>query len=152
MIVANKRDKVLIVTGGFITHHETSVKQALYRFFQQWKYSKAAWLDFKVKCVSAEPMISSFLEKRRLGQYGDIEREQLEKFLNPKEALDSPSLTEVVLSTLLTQQSMDFAVSTCGELLSDSKKRNELLKDCSCIFISTTLLRDLSEVEPIVKR
>jgi radical SAM superfamily enzyme YgiQ (UPF0313 family) len=149
--VPNKREKVLIVTGGFLSHHETSVHEALRKFFLQWKYSEAAWLDLKVKCVWAEPRISSLLEKRRLREYGEAERKQLEEFLSPDETLNSPSLTEVVLSTLLTQQSMDFAVTTCGELLCNVQKRDELLEDCTCIFISTTLLRDLSEVEPIVK-
>ncbi len=147
----DRKDKILIVTGGFLSQYETSVSKVLGKFFLQWKYSKAAWLDLKVKCVSAEPRISSFLEKRRLGDYGDVERKQLEEFLDPDEAAVSPSLTEVVLSTLLTQQSMEFAATTCGELLCNPQKRDELLNDCTCIFISTTLLRDLSEVEPIVK-
>jgi len=76
--------KVLIATGGMITGRERSLLLAARKWWEQWRDAEEAWLDFKVKVVMAEPLLAARLEGLR----------------GPRE-IEPPSLTEVVLATLL---------------------------------------------------
>ena len=61
-----------------------------------------------------------------------------------------PELTEVLLATLLRDEGVGFEVSTWSRLHADSAAAERLLAATDCVFASTTLLRDLSELRPLV--
>ena len=54
--------RVLLVTGGLLTGKESSFLLAARKWWEQWRSADAAWLDFKVKLVMAEPLLAARLE------------------------------------------------------------------------------------------
>lgn len=123
--------KVLIVTGGLVSGTENSIGTSLRKLFQQWRASEHAWLDLKIKLVFAEFLI----RKPRASDNG----------------LWAPDLTEVLLATLLNQQGMAYALATYSELFDEPRKVEQLLAGTDCVFVSTTFLRDLSELAPLLR-
>lgn len=124
--------KVLIVTGGLVSGTENSIASSLRKLFAQWRASEHAWLDVKIKLVFAEFLIHK------------------PKVAN--ETLWAPDLTEVLLATLLKQQEMRYALATYSDLFDQPRLVEQLLAETDCIFVSTTFLRDLSELGPILGR
>ncbi|MCP5494688.1 MAG: radical SAM protein [Leptospiraceae bacterium] len=141
------REKVLIVTGGLITSQENSIREVGKKIFFQWKNSKAAWLDRKVKITMAEPLFAFYLEQF----YSFFSSKKIPGLLK-KQNWHPPSLTEVILATLLQKEGIEFESMEIGLLFSNPKKANYLIQNTGCVFLSTTYLHDLSELEPIVKR
>ncbi|MGH9723182.1 MAG: B12-binding domain-containing radical SAM protein [Bryobacteraceae bacterium] len=123
--------KVLVVTGGLLTEKETSVWRALRKSARQWRASEHAWLDLKIKLVFAEMLASK--PRRAAGENSP------------------PDLTEVVLATLLHQQGVPYVLATYDDLFARPDWAARQLAECDCVLASTTFLRDLSEVEPLVK-
>ncbi len=123
--------KVLILTGGLVTGTEASIVSSLRKLFQQWRASEHAWLDLKIKLVFAEFLIR---KPRAAG-----------------EDLPTPDLTEVLLATLLKQLGMPYALATYGDLFDQTRRVEQLLAETDCVFVSTTFLRDLSELTPLLK-
>ena len=123
--------KVLVMTGGLVSGNESSTWSVGRRLFRQWLASGHAWLDLKIKLVFAE-----FLLRR------------------PRPEIDAPStpdLTEVVLATMLQQAGMPYALATYGDLFDHPRRVRGLLDQTDCVFVSTTFLRDLSELMPLVR-
>ncbi|MEM7179502.1 MAG: radical SAM protein [Spirochaetota bacterium] len=143
-----KQSKVLIISGGLLSSQETSFWEVGKRLLMQWRHSQAAWLDLKVKLVVAEPLV--YQSVYRLPK----ELAQLSKNLVIQEAtgIETPNLTEVVLSTLLEKLGMPFELLHIDSLFSEPQKAQDLLERCECVFLSTTYLHDLSELDPILKR
>lgn len=125
--------KVLIMTGGLVTGAESSRLSALRRILLQWRASRHAWLDLKIKLVFAELLLWSG------PRGGDDDRW-------------APDLTEVLLATLLRRAGMEYEVATYAELFDRPRRIDKLLQETDCVFFSTTFLRDLSEVTPLVAR
>jgi anaerobic magnesium-protoporphyrin IX monomethyl ester cyclase len=123
--------KVLVMTGGLVTGNESSSWSVARRLFRQWMASGHAWLDLKIKLVFAE-----FLLHRPRAD---------------SDALSTPDLTEVVLATLLQQAGMPYALATYGDLFDRPRHVRRLLDESDCVFVSTTFLRDLSELMPLVR-
>ncbi len=123
--------KVLVMTGGLVSGNESSTWSAGRRLFRQWLASEHAWLDLKIKLVFAEFLL------RRPRAEGDI------PFV--------PDLTEVVLATALHHAGMPFALATYGDLFDRPRRMRELLAESDCVFVSTTFLRDLSELMPLFR-
>jgi len=123
--------KVLVMTGGLVSGNESSRWSVGRRLLRQWRASEHAWLDMKIKLVFAE-----FLLRRRPAE---------------TEALATPDLTEVVLATALQQAGMPYALATYGDLFDRPSHVRGLLDETDCVFISTTFLRDLSELMPLVR-
>lgn len=123
--------KVLIITGGLVSGTENSIASSLRKLFQQWRASEHAWLDVKIKLVFAEFLIR--------------------KPRDSNEDLSAPDLTEVLLATLLKQQGMPYALATYGDLFDRLRMVEQLLDETDCVFISTTFLRDLSELTPLLR-
>lgn len=134
---------MLVITGGLLTEAEGSVLRALRKQVGQWAASEHAWLDFTVKLVVAEPLLEAKLARRN--------RTVDEYFRNTGD-LVSPDLTEVVLATLLDRQGIPYEVATYSDLFAEPKRLDRLLDETTCVFASTTFLRDLSEVRPLVRR
>src|SRR5262245_12766017 len=118
--------KVLVMTGGLVSGIESSRWSVGRRLLRQWLASEHAWLDLKIKLVFAE-----FLLRRPTAEGG------------PPWA---PDLTEVVLATSLHQAGMAYQVATYGDLFDRPRRIRELLAECECVFVSTTFLRDRSEL------
>lgn len=123
--------KVLVMTGGLVSGNESSKWSVGRRLFRQWLASEHAWLDLKIKLVFAE-----FLLRRRPAE---------------TDALATPDLTEVVLATALQQAGMPYALATYGDLFDRPSYVRGLLDETDCVFVSTTFLRDLSELMPLVR-
>src|SRR5205823_4179989 len=94
-------DKVLIVTGGLITSQETSLWQAARKCWAQLSRARHAWLDVKVKLTAAEPLVGKACEQMLLPlRPAALRRAVRDYFADPPEE-GTPTLTEVVLATLL---------------------------------------------------
>jgi len=65
--------------------------------------------------------------------------------------LEAPDLTEVLLATLLKQRGMPYALATYGDLFDRPRMVEQLLAETDCVFVSTTFLRDLSELTPLLR-
>lgn len=141
---------VLVVTGGLLTEKETSVVQALRKQSAQRGFLKSAWLDHKIKLVSAEPLVAGLFERRRFRR-DPATRDAAQRFFAERANLETPELTEVVLATLLRDAGLPYRLITYAELFADPRAARRLLAETCCVFASTTLLRDLSEVEPLVR-
>jgi hypothetical protein len=123
--------KVLIITGGLVSGTENSIVSSLRKLFQQWRASEHAWLDLKIKLVFAEFLI------RKPKISGDD--------------LWAPDLTEVLLATLLKEQGIAYALATYSDLFDRTRLVEQLLSETDCVFVSTTFLRDLSELAPLLR-
>ncbi|MBI3299080.1 MAG: radical SAM protein [Elusimicrobia bacterium] len=138
--------RVLIVTGGFITASERSLAAAARKVLTQWRSAEAAWLDLKVKVVAAEQLVGAALE-RLSGRAAPEAR----AFMGRRESVDIPELAEVVLGTALAREGLGYEAATLEELFAEPRRRAALLDACPLVFLSSTLLRDLSELEPILR-
>jgi anaerobic magnesium-protoporphyrin IX monomethyl ester cyclase len=129
--------RVLVATGGLITGRERSLLVAARKWWEQWRASDEAWLDLKVKLVMAEPLLAGRLEGR-----------------SPRnaEGPEPPSLTEVVLTTLLRDAGLPYERMDLDEIFSDPAGVDRKLAATDCVFLSSTYLHDLSEVEPLLRR
>lgn len=136
--------KVLVVTGGFLSGKEGSFLEVLKRQLTQWKFSKFSWLEAMVKVTSIEPIIyvRSGLKKTK--------QEKVLNYFKYDELNNTPELTEALLATLLEQEGMPFELVSVNDLFSNKKLREKVLRECDAVFVSTTLLRDLSEMFPLI--
>jgi anaerobic magnesium-protoporphyrin IX monomethyl ester cyclase len=123
--------KVLIITGGLVSGIETAIASTLRKLFRQWRASEHAWLDLKIKLVFAEFLIR--------------------KPRTSNDDLWATDLTEVVLATLLNKQGMPYSLVTYSDLFDETRMVEQLLCETNCVFVSTTFLRDLSELAPVVR-
>ena len=141
--------KVLVITGGLLNEKETSLARAVKKQIAQWRASESAWLDLKVKLVLAEPVL---LGRRELASRRSRLDATVRDYFAHQDNLWTPELTEVVLTTALRQEGMDAAVATVDDIFAMNTRVRALLDECDCVFLSCTLLRDLSEIEPLVQR
>ena len=139
--------RVLIVTGGFLNEKETSVWRALRKQMLQWGASRAAWLDLKIKLVLAEPIVRSHWQ-RALKRMPRAVRD----YFVHQDTVSAPELTEVVLMTVLRDAGLAFERVSVDDLFARPAHVSRLARNCDCVFLSATLLRDLSELEPVVER
>jgi len=133
-----------------MTEKDTSLFQALRKQHMLKKYSKEAWLDVKLKSLTAEPLISLKLERIRGAFYESLPNELKSRIFQTADSNDTPGLTEIVLASLLSDNEIDFELGQISQI-SSSKRINRLLSECDCVFFSTTYLHDLSEVRPLVE-
>ncbi len=139
-----KKHKVLIVTGGFLSGKEGNFFEVMKRQISQWKFSKFSWLEAMVKVTSVEPIfyIQSSLKKTK--------STVVHNYFKNNDLNGTPELTETLLATLLREEGMDFEVASVNDLFTHKSLREKLLQECDTVFISTTLLRDLSEMFPLL--
>jgi len=137
--------RVLVATGGLITGKERSFPLAARKWWQQWRAADEAWLDLKVKLVMAEPLLAGRFEARRLPR-------DLRETLRGQGDREPPSLTEVVLTTLLHHAGLAYERMELDEVFSAPGEVDRKLAATDCVFLSSTYLHDLSEVEPLLRR
>ena len=138
-----REPKVLIITGGLLTETEPSIMQAVRTQFTQWTESKHAWLEQKINLIGVEWLISSKIRPKH--------HPWVRESLRVADDITTPPLTEVVLATLLRQEGMAYELATYSDLFVDSARMERMLQRTSCVFVSTTFLRDLSELQPVVR-
>ncbi len=150
IIPAALNHRVLILTGGLITAKENSFLRLLKKQLSQWRESQHQWLELKIKVLLAEPYLFIDSEKKR--RIKNTKSQALRAFLKSNDNFDSAELTEVALTTLLKNQNIDYELGTYDEAFQGHKDFTEKLKRCDVLFFSTTFLRDLSELLPMVER
>ena len=143
--------RVLILTGGLLTEKETSLLHALQKQRLQIKHNKDAWLDIKLKVLTIELIIASIIERTLNFFFSSIPDELKKRFLYSTDNVSPPELTEVVLATHLAQHNVHFELASISQLFSNKNITDGFLSECDCVFFSTTFLRDLSELEPLVE-
>ena len=89
-------NKVLIITGGLINAKESSFLSILKKEILHTKAVQSAWLEYKIKAVAAEPIITAQLARK-----GD---KVVQDYFSYKQSLDPPELTEVVLMGLFARR------------------------------------------------
>ncbi len=145
---ADDRPRVLIVTGTLLAVDERSPIAAVRKQLAAMRASSGPWLDLRLKLLAAETLAGQAAARRRGGSWaGTVER----LFSSPW-AEGAPELTEVVLMTLLAAESIAYEAATFATLLADRALRDTLLARCDAVFVSSTLLRDASELLPLVAR
>ena len=147
---------VLIVTGptaigGSMTADSgQGVLAAVRRQLGVMRASSSIWLDLGLKAVSAE-LLSARALFDRTGTYARAAyRPAVERYFRDQSYFSSPELTEVVLAGLLRDADLDFRVATFSDM-ADPATRGALLDASECVFLSSTLMRDLSEMDPLVR-
>lgn len=150
MNTSHRQRRVLIVTGGFLSVKDRSLFTALRKQVRAVRASSAAWYDLNLKAVAAEqllPLRRHLASRRcRRASYG----EAAARFFADGRLFDTPELSEVTLATLLEAEGIAWEASTYAELFADPTLRERLLRRCGCVFCCTTLLRDISELAPMV--
>jgi radical SAM superfamily enzyme YgiQ (UPF0313 family) len=144
------RPRVLIVTGGFVALKERSLVHALRRQVAAHRASQGGWLDLQLKLRLGEELAvqQAFLRSRRFRR--QPYRAAVERYFDTGLVFDTPELTEVVLMTLLAAEGIEYEAATYAELHASPARRERLLAACATVFASTTLLRDTSELAPLV--
>ncbi|MEM7305510.1 MAG: radical SAM protein [Planctomycetota bacterium] len=140
---------VLVVTGSLISVKDRSLLQAARKQLANQRASSGAWWDLRIKLLAAPHVLALRRERRSRRFRRAPYREAVERYFADETFFDTPELTEVALATLLEREGLSFEVATISELFEDARRREELLARCGVVFLSTTLLRDLSELEPV---
>ena len=140
--------RALIVTGGLISEKDRSPLGVARKQLAQWRHAEQAWLDFKVKLTAAEPIALAARARRRAA--GHPWGAAVERFFAAAHNLDTPELTEAVLATALAQGGVGFDAATYAEAFAAPRQFARKLAGAGLVLASTTLLRDLSEIEAVV--
>lgn len=143
---------VLVVTGGWLTGQEGSLFQATRKVWAQQRAAEDAWLDLAVKAVLAEPVLAARVERGLLAFRERGAREAVRSIFADRANAETPSLTEVVLTTLLHRAGLAYDTMELEELVTRPAEAERKLAAASCVFLSSTYLHDLSELEPAVRR
>jgi anaerobic magnesium-protoporphyrin IX monomethyl ester cyclase len=139
-----KQCKVLVITGGYISGLEKSFLDIFIRQLKQFVFSRHFWFEMIIKLIALEPImrVNLILNKKK-------NKVLKNKIINFKEKW-TPELTEVILATLLKKFNYSFELTSVDELFSNKDKKKKFLNECQVIFISTTFLRDFSELKPLL--
>ncbi|NOD99517.1 radical SAM protein [Ruegeria sp. HKCCD6228] len=148
-------DKVLLVTGGAtvggsMVDSNSTIVDALGRQLGIMRTSSAIWQDVALKAVSAEMLLARALFRRKSKFKKAPYRAAVERYFSSQSYVSAPELTEVVLAGDLRKEGIAFEATTFAGL-ADAETRNRLLGECKCVFVSSTLMRDMSELIPLVK-
>jgi hypothetical protein len=133
-----------------LSTQEPSILKALGKQLASFKASSGAWLDVQFKVQGAEAVLGGRMHRKSRAFKKAPYREAVERFFGQIAGVDAPELTEVSLATLLKAEGLAFEVTTYAQIYADEALRTRLLTECDCVFASTTLLRDLSEMRPLV--
>ena len=154
--------RVLILSGGVITPKEKSFSTLLKKQIGQWREGSHHWLELKVKANVGEPVLIHEKHRRKIIKPGrwtertkelPVEvRDSLYEFLTSNRNYETPELTEVSLASLLAKEGISYDLATYDDLYSGDNGFSDKLSRCEVVFASSTFLRDLSELIPIVHR
>lgn len=134
---------MLVVTGGFLHLGERSPTRALRREAAHWRRAGRVWYDLKVKLVSAEPVVLARRHMRRAPP-------EARALLSGDDEPAVPELTEVLLATLLAAEGLEYELASVDDVFAG--RAGARLERTDAVFLSSTMLRDLAEVEAVVDR
>lgn len=117
----------------------------------QWRDSEHQWLELKIKVLLAESYLIIDRAKRALAK-DPATHPRMKEFLRFEENVDSAELTEVALTTLLKRENIEYELANYDEAFFAQGDFKQKLESCDVIFFSTTFLRDLSELLPMIRR
>lgn len=140
---------VLIITGSAHDFAHAGLIDLLKAQFKICYQEKRFWLSLKLKITLLENYIYSILYKRRKLKTQNID---VQNFLNSTDSTHGINLTEVSLATLLEKEKIHYDSITMSEVLFKTPKARKLLNKHQVLFISTTLIHDLSELNLILKQ
>jgi anaerobic magnesium-protoporphyrin IX monomethyl ester cyclase len=134
---------VLLVTGSSLDP-SGSLLGGLLRMASQLQVEKHKFFSLKVKAVIGEALLYSRL----------IPIRRYPAFINQYFRKDDPppSLTHVLLEELLAREGLRVLHLTVSEVHERPFLRRACLRRACAVFVSTTLLHDLSELTPILHR
>jgi len=161
-ILASSLPRVLVLSGGVITPKEKSFSTLLKKQIGQWREGNHHWLELKVKANVGEPVLIHEKYRRKVTKPGrwmehseDLPaetRDGLHEFLTSTRNFETPELTEVSLASLLAEEGISYELATYDDLYSGNDGFADKLDRCGVVFASSTFLRDLSELLPIINR
>lgn len=140
----------MIITGGLISPKDKSFINLFKKQFSQWKMSKHQWLELKIKTLLAEPYLIIENEKKRYLKTGC--NDKLKSIIKAEDNFETVELTEVALATLLKKESIEYELATYDDTFDSKSNFEKKLQQCDVIFFSTTFIRDLSELLPIISK
>lgn len=143
--------KVLIVTGGYVSVKDRSPRQALRKQVAAFRASDAPWYDIHLKVLNAEHLLAIRRHQTSLSFRRAPYRDAVDQYFADERVFDPPELSDVILTTLLRSEGLDTESATWSEMFEDPERRERLLDECPCVFASATLLRDMSELIPMVE-
>lgn len=149
--MSQRPSRVLIVTGGMLIARDSSPLGAIRRNLASLKASSGAWLDLHTKIVAAELLIAAKVHRRGSSYTEQPYHDAVEHYFGGELGVETPELTEVSLATLLAREGVPFEATTYAELYANPSRRQVLLDACDVVFASATLLRDMSELIPMVQ-
>lgn len=150
MDARNPRPRVLLITGGLLNSQEGSLGEVLRKTVPQMLHSRHGWLDLKIKAVAAETLLA--WKKALDSKSGEWVR--LRTWLDGFGSMDvdAPNLTETLLAGLLEARGVDVDCLGIGDLFTRRSRSRKVLSRVDCVWISSTYLHDLSELEAVVER
>ncbi|NOZ00787.1 MAG: radical SAM protein [Deltaproteobacteria bacterium] len=143
-------DKVLIVSGGYVSVKDRSALHALRKQIAAFRASDAPWYDVHLKVLNAEHLLAVRRHRSSLAFRRSPGCDVVKKYFADERLFNPPELSDVILTTLMRAEGIETASATYSELFEDHDLRRRLLDECGCVFASATLLRDMSELVPMV--
>lgn len=154
--------RVLILSGGVITPKEKSFLTLLRKQIGQWREGSHHWLEMKVKANIGETVLINEKYRRKVirprrwlehtGNLPAETRDGLRLFLTSNRNYETPELTEVSLASLVANEGIPYDLATYDDLYTGGNGFSDKLGRCGVVFASSTFLRDLSELNPIIDR
>lgn len=142
-------NSVLIITGSINDFEHGNIYDLLKVHLKICFYEKSFWLSIKLKLNLLESYIYGMLQKKRAK---DKLAQDVQTFLTSKHNTHGINLTEVSLATLLDKECITYESIALSEIIFETAKAKKLLKKHNVLFISTTLVHDLSELSIILKK
>lgn len=150
MSSAERQPRVLIVSGGYVSVKDRSPLEVLRKQVLAFRAGDAPWYDIHMKVLNAEHLLAARAELAVVRLRRPARASRVRRFFADERLFDPPELADVLLTTLLRAEGVATQSISCSELLSDTQRREQLLEEADCVFVSATLLRDLSELQPVV--
>jgi len=142
--------RILIVSGPFVSAKDRSALAALHKQVAAFRASSAPWYDVHLKVLSAEHLLAARVHRLTPAYARAPYRATVDALLADGTLFEPPELAEVILATLLAREGVKVRSLTVAELFGDAARREALLAAYPVVFVSATLLRDLSELAPVL--
>jgi radical SAM superfamily enzyme YgiQ (UPF0313 family) len=145
-----RESKVLVITGSFLIDERSTFLSFIKKQIAKIGFGNYQWLEHRIKTLVAEVVLPGEIDKRHYRK-NKSPNTKLNDFFKKRKSSDSPYLTEVLLTTLLNQENIKYTQTTYDELFTNPKKLESVINDCDVVFVSSTYLKDLSELLPVIK-
>jgi len=144
-------DKILIVSGGYVSVKDRSLRHALRKQVAAFRSSDAPWYDIHLKVLTAEHLLAARRHLSSISFRWAPYKRVVDSYFDDDRVFQPPELADVILTTLMRSEGIKTMSATYSELFEDKHLLRRLLDECGCVFASATLLRDMSELAPMVR-